>query len=202
MKLQYRELPELNDDMLIADYCKSKSVIRRLHLLKNILLEAGISHVKSHEICKKLLLECLIPAGTKSNVRGGKFNHIIAKELALNLKKLKMKDYALCVEKKHAMFPEIPDWIIQKGRKTLVGFNQISLFGGGHQLNRGYKYIMDDKMHADHKRLNVKMVCIVKEIPINKGGKSHSILMKGIKTQRIFCVGGLNKLIKDYFNVA
>ena len=199
IKEQYKELSQLQDDMLTADYYCTKSVKKRVEFVKKLLLDAGLSHFKSHEICKKLMMNCLVPAGTKSKVRGDHFNHIIANEISISLKKLKIEGCVFLTEKSHAMFHEIPDWIITNKDKILVGFNQISLFGGGHQVNRGGKYIMDDAIHRKLARENIKMVCVVKDIPIQKHGKSHNILIKGIKTQRLFCIRGLRKLIKDYF---
>jgi hypothetical protein len=196
VKDQYRELPELNDEYLIANYCKSKSVIKRNNLIKNILLDAGLTHSKCSEISRKLLINVIVPPGTKSTIRGNRFNDIIAKELLKNIKKQNLQ---LQREKKHSMFHEIPDWIITKNNKTLVGFNQISLFGGGHQLNRGSKYILDDSFHRKLNKANIKMVCVVKDLPFNKTGKSYDILLKGIQKKRLYCIGGLKKMCNDYF---
>ena len=40
---------------------------------------------------------------------------------------------------------------------------------------------------------------VVKDLPINSKGKSHKIMIHAIKTKRIYCLKGLNKLIKEYF---
>jgi hypothetical protein len=194
IKEQYKELPELNDEYLIANYCKSKSVIKRNNLIKSILLDAGLSHSKCCEISRKLLINVIVPPGTKSTIRGNRFNNIIAKELKKYTKKLSLE-----IEVKHPMFHEIPDWIISKNNKILVGFNQISLFGGGHQLNRGSKYILDESFHRKLNKANIKMVCIVKDLPINKTGKSRDILLKGIQKKRLYCIGGLKTMINNYF---
>lgn len=198
IKNQYKELEELEDKYLSAYYSKSKSVIKRSNEIKCILLDLGMSHLQCNTICKKLQ-NIIVPVGTKSKIRGDLFNSIIAKEIRLCLKKLKIKNVKFDLEKKHAMFPEIPDWIIKKNNKILVGFNQIALFGGGHQLNRGSKYIMDDGMHKKLANKSIKMICVVKDIPLKHHGKAKNILIKGIINNRIFCIGGLMKLIKEYF---
>ena len=123
--------------MLIADYHKTNSVKKQLEYIKSILIKHGLSHTVCNKIARELLV---IPPGTKSHIRGYRFNQIIKKEIQKCLRKLKLdKDVVFEVEKKHCKFHEIPDWVITKGKKTLVGYNQISLFGGGHQLNRGSK---------------------------------------------------------------
>lgn len=195
IKEQYKDLPNLTDDMLIADYYKTKSVKKQLDNIKKVLEEYKISHVNCCKIAKKLLV---IPPGTKSHIRGCKFNDIISIEIKKSIKRLKLNlDFKL--EKKHDSFHEIPDWIISNDKKTLVGYNQISLFGGGHQLNRGSKYILDDTLHKKLNKKRIKMVCIVKDIPKSKKGKSYDILLKGIEKKRIYCIGGIQKLIKEYF---
>jgi hypothetical protein len=200
IKEQYRELPELNDDRLIANYCQTRSVKKRCELLQTILVDAGLSYYKACQVSKKLLLQFLIPAGTKSKVRGDRFNAIIAKEITICLKKLKINHSVIFdLEKKNSQFHEIPDWIITKNDKLLVGFNQISLFGGGHQINRASKYILDESMHDRLTTKNIKMVCVVKDLPIKNGGKSKDIFLKGIEKKRIYCIGGIKKLLQEYF---
>lgn len=194
-KKQYRELPELDDDVLFSRYCDAPSVKRRLAEIKCLLQDYGLSHTQCASLAKKLLV---IPPGTKSHIRGCMFNEIVKREIKKILRK-KSPEVCAEFEKHHASFSEIPDWIICKGNKILVGFNQISLFGGGHQLNRASKYIMDDTIHRKLSKRRIKMVCIVRDLPVNSTGKSRNILIKGIEKKRIYCVGGLKKLIQEYF---
>jgi hypothetical protein len=191
IKKQHRNLPELDDDALIADYHSCKSVKTRLLKIKTVLLEYGMTHTASTQIARKLLE---VPPGTKSHVRGSKFNDIIANEV-----KRKAGGLDFQREKKHSFFHEIPDWIVTKGRKTLVGYNQVSLFGGGHQLNRASKYILDDTFHAKLSKNNIKMVCIVRDVPHVGKGKSFHILSTGIVKKRLYCIGGIGALLNEYF---
>lgn len=199
IKEQWKDLPELNDEFLIASYLKSRSVQSRLKTVKTALVEAGLTHTQSHKLATKILVPFLIPAGTKSTIRGCRFNEIISAEIKTCLSKLKMRGVKYDREKKHDMFHEIPDWIIVRNGKTLVGYNQISLFGGGHQINRGSKYVLDDALHRKLARMRIKMVCIVKDLPVTQRGKATEILQKGIKAKRIYCIRGIKKLIHEYF---
>lgn len=193
-KEQHRDIPELDDEVLFSRYCDAPSVKKRIHEIKTLLREHGLSHTQCACLAKKLLV---VPPGTKSHIRGCMFNDIVKREI----RKVLGSKSAVCAEfeKHHACFSEIPDWILTKGNKILVGFNQISLFGGGHQLNRASKYVMDDVLHRKLSKRRIKMVCVVKDLPINATGKSRNILLKGIEKKRIYCVGGLKKLIRDYF---
>lgn len=199
MKTQYRDLPELEDDMLIADYCKSASVCKRMCAIKCALLSAGLSASKSHSVSKKLL-PWIVPAGTKSKIRGDRFNEIVAREVRRWAKRIPG-----CVfkrEHKHRCFDEIPDWIVERDGKTLAGFNQISLFGGGHQVNRGNKYVLDDAFHDRLSPENVRMICVVKDVPRASGGRSSKavkILERGLEKRRIYGVAGVRRLLDEYF---
>lgn len=193
-KKQHRELHELDDDVLFSRYCDAPSVKNRVKEIKTLLREYGLTHTQCAALAKKLLV---IPPGTKSHIRGCMFNDIVKREIRKVLGTA--SDVTADFEKQHGCFSEIPDWILCKGNKILVGFNQISLFGGGHQLNRASKYIMDEAIHRKLSKRRIKMVCVVKDLPINAKGKSRDILLKGIEKKRIYCVGGLKKLIREYF---
>jgi hypothetical protein len=41
--------------------------------------------------------------------------------------------------------------------KIIIGMNQLDLTSGGHQLNRGYKYLIDNK----HNKENSKLLCVI-----------------------------------------
>jgi hypothetical protein len=195
IKEQYKEISDLDDDILISEYCDTISVKKQLNKIKQTLREYNISHVNCCKIARKLLI---IPPGTKSHIRGCKFNKIISQEIKKIIKRLKL-NVELTIEKKHNLFHEIPDWIISNNKKILVGYNQISLFGGGHQLNRGSKYILDDALHTKLSKYKIKMVCVVKDLPKTRQGKSYNILLKGIKTKRLYCIRGIKNLMKEYF---
>jgi hypothetical protein len=52
---------------------------------------------------------------------------------------------------------EIPDWyILEKiSKKIIIGMNQLDLWNGGQQLNRGFKYIENNGNNKN------KLLCIV-----------------------------------------
>lgn len=192
----YREIPELDDDMLISYYNKAPSVIKRMEIVNKVLADAGLNKTERCNASKSLM-SLIIPSGTKSTIRGRLFNDIISKEIKKHIRN--KRGFGFKMESRHTMFHEIPDWIIQRNGKTLVGFNQISLFGGGHQLNRASKYILDTNFHKRLTKMNIKMVCVVKDLPIETNGKAMTILKEGIRKKTIYCVGGIKQMIKDYF---
>lgn len=54
---------------------------------------------------------------------------------------------------------EIPDFYIlnKTNNKLIIGMNQLDLWNGGHQINRGYKYIIDNKFNTK----KIKLLCII-----------------------------------------
>src|SRR3989344_8164315 len=89
----------------------------------------------------------LIPPGTKGVKRGQKFNEIIKNYLkSLNLSDLR---FEIEFEKKLPFIEtfERPDWYIfdKQENRFIIGMNQLDLWSGGHQLNRGSKYIINSK---------------------------------------------------------
>jgi hypothetical protein len=101
----------------------------------------GIDDVIKNKIIEEYTID-LVPPGTKGVIRGNKFNNIV-KEYIENLS-LNPEVYEVCFEKNHLTHTtsEIPDWYIlhKETNKILIGMNQLDLWGGGHQTNRGSKY--------------------------------------------------------------
>jgi hypothetical protein len=151
-------LIQLTDKNLLDDYLKCKSVNNSINKLMNVLKEVGIQDDKIIEIKNKYILE-LIPAGTKGVIRGNKFNQLV-KNYITNLK-LDTKIYEICFEKKYEYIKtsEIPDWYIKnkKNNKIIIGMNQLDLWGGGQQINRGSKYLIECKFNNE----NTKLLCLV-----------------------------------------
>ncbi len=199
IKTQYKDISELGDDVLLAQYCESRAMERRVERVRGILQKCGVEDKKCKRIMKKLV-DILIPPGVKAKIKGDVFNNVIGDELEALIKGIRKK-LQFKRESPHVMFSEIPDWVITHGNKTLVGYNQVSLFGGGHQLNRASKYVMEDTTHRKLARKGIRMVCVVSDVPRNTkaGSKTHKILTNGIRKKRIYCVRGLRKLLKEFF---
>ena len=137
----YETLEELTDAKLMCQYKDCKSVKNEIKKLSDVLGKYIDEEIKQ-KIIQEYLLQ-LIPAGTKGVIRGNKFNNIVKQfitKLALDTDR-----FEICFEKKCEghITTEIPDWyILEKStNKIIIGMNQLDLWGGGQQLNRGSKYI-------------------------------------------------------------
>lgn len=188
----------LSDEQLLDDYVQSKSVKKEIKILQNILSKYMDETTKDNII--KDYIQHLVPAGTKGVIRGIKFNKIIKQHIEnLNLDKDK---FDISFEKKcnHYMTTEIPDWYIYEyaTNKILIGMNQLDLWNGGQQINRGYKYLHNNI----HNTNTSKLLCVVcNPIQLKTKNKVCKLLEIGLKNKTLCYKTNLHKLILDYFNI-
>jgi len=188
----------LNDQQLLPEYIKTKSVQNKIQHIVTILDKYKISSINQQNITNELV-NYIIPSGTKGVIKGNKFNNIV-KEYLLNINFDKSR-YTLKFETKLlniSTINEIPDWYIYDNisRKYLIGMNQVDLWNGGHQLNRGYKYIHYNNIHLDH-----KIICVIcNHINISNKNKIYSLFNKGFTDNSICYLNNLQYIIINYFN--
>lgn len=196
----YETWNKLSDSSLFERYMESKSVKKNLGKLSSVIER----HIHDKDIIEKILCEYtqeLIPAGTKGVIKGHTFNRII-KEFLENMDIDKMKfDVVFEAPCDKSMSSEIPDWMItcKKTNRKIIGMNQIDLWSGGHQINRGYKYIVD----YPHNNEDFKLLCVVcKDVVIkNSRNKVYDIFDCGFRNNTICYIGGLDGIIKSFFGL-
>jgi uncharacterized protein YihD (DUF1040 family) len=194
----YETLEELTDSKLIDEYKACNSVKNEINKLGHI-LEKYTDEETKQNIIQEYLLD-LIPAGTKGVIRGNKFNNIV-KKFIINLK-LDTERFEICFEKKCEIHltSEIPDWYVLEKltNKIIIGMNQLDLWGGGQQLNRGSKYLIDNK----HNNENSKLLCVIcNEIYFKrKNNKAYKLFDTGFTNNTLCYLNNLQNIITSYFN--
>ena len=190
---------KLNDKYLLNDYKQTKSVQSKITNIHNVLTKFNISTINQIKITNELI-DHIIPAGIKGVIKGNKFNKIVQQHI-LNLK-LDSNRYDIQFETKLTKIKninEIPDWYIYDhiSKKYLIGMNQLDLWNGGHQLNRGFKYIQ-----YNNNALNHKILCVVcNEISLKTtNNKIYTLFNKGFNDNSICYLNNLKHLILAYFN--
>jgi len=190
---------KLNDKYLLNDYKQTKSVQSKITNIHDVLTKFNISTVNKIKITNELI-DHIIPAGTKGVIKGNKFNKIVQHHI-LNLK-LDSNRYDIQFETKLTKINninEIPDWYIYDNisKKYLIGMNQLDLWNGGHQLNRGFKYIQ-----YNNNALNHKILCVVcNDISLKTtNNKIYTLFNKGFSDNSICYLNNLKPLILAYFN--
>lgn len=194
----YNTIEKLTDINLIDEYTNSISVKNEIKKLSNI-LEKYIDEEIKQKIIQEYLFE-LIPAGTKGVIRGNKFNNIV-KEFILRLE-LNKDRFEICFEKKCNKYitSEIPDWYILEKitNKIIIGMNQLDLWKGGQQINRGFKYIENNK----HNNNESKLLCVIcNEIQFkSKNNKIYKLFEIGFQNNTLCYLNNLQNIIVSFFN--
>jgi hypothetical protein len=194
----YETLEKLTDSKLMCEYTDSISVKNKIKKLGDV-LEKYTNEDTKQKIIQEYLLQ-LIPAGTKGVIRGNKFNNII-KQYITKLK-LDVDRFEICFEKKcdGHFTSETPDWYILEKltNKIIIGMNQLDLWGGGQQLNRGSKYIENNK----HNNENSKLLCVIcNEIQFKSDkNKAYKLFEIGYKNNTLCYVNNLQNIINLYFD--
>jgi len=190
----------ISDEKMLVVYKETDSVKKQTKILKEILKEESIDSEKIDTILSKYILS-LIPPGTKGVIRGNKFNKLVEKKL----KSFELSDdFIVKCEKQHPDFEtsEIPDWYIYQisTKKIMIGMNQLDLWSGGAQSNRGAKYILDESKHQNPNVKNVSVICKNKVIS-SVHNKMFKIFQIGFKEKRLCYINGIHKIVKDFFQI-
>lgn len=193
----HKTITELSDDKLMCEYKNCKSVKNATKKL-DIILEKYVDSDTKQKIIQEYLLQ-LIPAGTKGVIRGNRFNSIV--KTSIMSFELDTNVFEICFERKCPSHPtaEIPDWyILEKStNKLLIGMNQLDLISGGHQLNRGSKYLIDN----EHNTSNSKLLCVIcNDVEFkNTKNKAFKLFEIGFKNNTLCYLNNLRNIIDLYF---
>lgn len=194
----YKTLEQLTDAKLMCEYKDCKSVKNKIKKMSDV-LDKYIDEETKQKIIQDYLLQ-LIPAGTKGVIRGNAFNKIV-KQFITKLE-LDADRFDIYFEKQCEGYftTEIPDWyILEKStNKIIIGMNQLDLWRGGQQLNRGSKYIENNK----HNTENSKLLCVVcHEIQFkSKKNKIYKLFETGFENNTLCYLNNLQNSITSYFN--
>jgi hypothetical protein len=188
---------ELKDESLMSAYLATSSVKGKIEKLSDLINE----HLPTYttEIIIKSFMADLIPPGTKGVIRGNKFNQLIRELIeSLHLDNLK---YEVKFEKECKIHPteEKPDWYIldKHTNKVIIGMNQLDLWNGGQQLNRGSNYILNNR----HNTESSKLLCVVCNDPFidSKENKKYKLFNVGFKNNTLCYPNNLRNIISSYF---
>lgn len=189
---------KLKDEYLLDEYKECKSVKNEIDKLIQILEKHKINDNKIDLIIKDYTPN-LVPAGTKGVIRGNKFNSIVKDKIkSFNLDTTK---FEICFEKqcKTCITSEIPDWYIKDitTDKVIIGMNQLDLWQGGQQLNRGSKYLIDNKYNTEKS----KLLCVISNyIQLKKPNKKSQLFEIGFTNNTLTYLNNLENIILTYFN--
>ena len=190
----------LRDTNLISEYKHTKSVKSRVSVLLKLMTDNDIDETRANKIINEYITD-LVPPGTKGVIKGFKFNKIVEQ----TIQNIKLDDsvFEVCFEKQCPLnhTDEIPDWYIleKHSGKLLIGMNQLDLWGGGHQINRGSKYLTNNKFNTN----TTKMICVVcNHIQFkSEKNKAYALFRSGFKTDTLCYIKNIERIIYDFFNL-
>jgi hypothetical protein len=191
-------LNTLSDSMCLEKFKQCESLKNKIHTLNEVLSNNSIIEEQRKKIIDDYTLELISP-GLKGVIRGNKFNEIV-KNYIVSLK-LDSNKYEIEFEKKPPTYEtsEIPDWYIleKNSKKLMIGMNQLDLWGGGQQLNRGSKYILNFPDNSNKLRL----VCVVaNQIKLSSDkNKAFKIFQTGFQNQTLCYLKNLKTIIHTFF---
>lgn len=198
---------KLSDENLMPELLKQPSVKKKIEKKIKIFKDTKISEQHINEIINNPeWLADLIPPGTKGNIRGNKFNSIIKnviKKINLDEKKFEVCFEKDCPSVNNKIHPtEKPDWYIKDKitGKIIFGMNQISLWGGGAQSNRGTKYLLNNKSNTEKTKL-LCVVCNKIQFEVNKKEKIFKLFKIGFKNNTLCYINNLRPIIKKFFKI-
>ena len=191
---------KLTDERLMPRYKESNSVKKIIDKFNSILKKNEINEEKRNKIIDEFLPD-IIPAGTKGAIRGNQFNKIV-ENFIVNLQLDKDK-FDIDFEKKcdgHNT-NEKPDWFIKEklSKKTIIGMNQIDLWTGGAQNNRGSKYLINNINNNE----KCKLLCVVcnKTQFKTSRSKSFNFFKVGFENNTLCYLNNLQNIIYSFFNL-
>jgi len=191
-------IAQLKDANLLNKYQDCKSVKKKINKLKILLEKHNIDDKKKELIINEYSLD-LIPAGTKGVIRGNKFNDIVKNTIDhMNLDKNRFNVY---FEKscELIMTSEKPDWYIieKKTNKVIIGMNQLALWGGGQQLNRGSKYLINNKINTN----NSKLLCVIcNDIKFKSTkNKAYKLFDVGYANNTLCYIRNIENIVNTFF---
>jgi hypothetical protein len=192
-------IDQLKDENLMTEYNECFSVQQKKNKLQHILQ----GHEINQETIKNILDEYisdLIPPGTRGVIRGNKFNTIIRKHI--ESLQLNTDRFEICFEK-HCHSSETsqrPDWYIldKENNRTIIGMNQLDLWSGGQQLNRGSYYIENTKYNNE----DTKLLCVVcNKIQFQSKTKAYTLFEIGFNRNTLCYLKNLDNIIKSFFEL-
>jgi len=192
-------IERLTDVNLSDEYHKCKSVRNKIKKFTDILDKYKIKSKTKDKIINDYLLE-LIPAGTKGVIRGNKFNSIV-RDTIMNLN-LDNKRFEICFEKQCELrrTSEIPDWYIldRSTEKVIIGMNQLDLWKGGQQINRGSKYLIDNPLNTEKSKL-LCVVCNPIKFKSSKN-KEFNLFKIGYQNNTLCYIKNIQSIVLTYFS--
>jgi hypothetical protein len=108
-------------------------------------------------------------------------------------------DFLACNTLLYSNWNNYYDILHKETNKILIGMNQLDLWGGGHQTNRGSKYLLDNTLNTE----NCRILCVVcNQIQFkSKKNKTYKLFEVGFENNTLCYLKNLQNIIYLYFQM-
>ena len=198
-EISYEAIDALRDHNLIHIYETCSSVKNQNDILRSILEKHNLPKLKICSILTDYLLH-IIPAGTKGVIRGNTFNSIIKEHIECIGYNPDYFDVCFETQCPVGNTDEKPDWFIREkcSGKIIIGMNQLDLWGGGQQLNRGSKYLKNTKNNTK----TSKLLCVVcNDIQFKTKSKAFKLIQIGFRNNTLCYINNIEHIIDEFFGI-
>lgn len=188
-------MSSISDTQLMGRYKSQPSVNQRLINIRRQ-LEDVMSIPNDVDVVMEVITPFLVQAGVKGVVRGLELNQLVKKRLEDHFQHptyfIRFKQ--MCPD---YITSEKPDWWIKNNEtgRCVIGFNQIDLWSGGAQCNRGDKYLSHHfhEVAPPHVRI-LSVVCSA--LPDGKGTYFDKVRM-AFSMKRLCHTGAMLETINN-----
>jgi hypothetical protein len=210
---------QLDDSHLLDKFMESKSTKNKIKKIRKVLIglfrkynieekieqndDELIITINGYQLLLKdtlkLLSQFIIEPGTKGGIRGNKFNSIVYEYIKKQI--LKYEHLKLEKEIEIPYLNEKVDWLLTNTitDKRLVGYNQLTLWGGGQQSNRAGHYIIDNTLQKKCEENNSLLICVIARYPdiLKSKTKVYKLFSTGFKNKTLYYLNDLKKVIVE-----
>ena len=201
----YDTIYKLKDINLIDNYKETKSLNIKLNNLSKILSQYITDDKIKDSIMNDMICD-LTPSTTKSIIKDHQFNYIVNQKIdSFNLDKKQFRIHYDTHYNSNLIY-EKPDWYIidNYDNKVLIGMNQLDIWSGGYQKNRGFNYLYKyDTILSKCNNTKVKLICVVcNEIKLKSNkNRIYQLFNKGFTNNTLCYLNNLDNIIHDYFKI-
>ena len=195
----------LSDDVLASAYAESVCMKKKRVLFAGMMtqhLGVDTAQTVGAQAFMDDLLRASVAPGLKGVIRGNRFNRLVAEKVRECLGDA--PHLTVTTEEKLPFLNEIPDWCVwdaHSGRR-LVGYNQLDLWEGGQQTNRGSKYVVNDALHNQLPEQVSVLSVVAHHVRLQSTkNKVYTLFQKGVATQRIAYANHLPSMVRAYFHL-
>jgi hypothetical protein len=185
---QFEIIEELQPKHLSPIYKNQKAFAKRIKLFHEIVEKHVEDETVQTNIIKDMA-DLVVQPGLKGSIKGNIFNKVVQTKIETIFKEFDKNRFVIGFEKNppNSIHSETPDWFLhdKSTGKNIIGYNQLSLWGGGQQMERSAKIFQDDD----------SLFVIYNHIQVKSKRKVFHMLKYGFDRKRLCYLSTLKQVL-------